>query len=138
MIVDDHKLVRESWQLLFNKNRSFNVIALCENGYQAIEQAEILKPDIILMDINMSPLNGFEVTERILKNNPAIKIIGLSANNQPRYASRLMKLGAMGYLTKTSLIEEINYGIMEVYHGRKYICQEVKKQLPPDETNPIN
>ncbi len=81
----------------------------------------------------MSPDNGFIITEKLVQMIPTLKIIGLSANNQPKYASRMMELGARGYLTKTSSLEEINHGINEVNEGRFYICNEIKKHLPPSE-----
>ena len=130
MLVDDHKIVRKSWKNLLENNPRFQVIADCDNGQTAIEQAEELIPDIMLVDINMSPLNGFTVTERVLETNPAIKIIGLSVNNQPKYAIKMVELGARGYLTKTSSLEEINHGILEVHKGEFYICEEVTRNMP--------
>ncbi len=133
ILVDDHKLVRQSWKMLLENNPRMEVVADCENGTTAIEQAQKLSPDIILVDINMSPDNGFIITEKLVQMIPTLKIIGLSANNQPKYASRMMELGARGYLTKTSSLEEINHGINEVNEGRFYICNEIKKHLPPSE-----
>jgi len=135
ILVDDHKLVRESWRKLLESNPRFRIIAECENGHSAIEQAQKKLPDIMLVDINMSPLNGFAVTEKIMETNPSIKIIGLSVNNEPIYASRMLNLGARGYLTKTSSFEEITQGIMEVHKGEFYICKEVRRNMPPAETN---
>lgn len=133
VLVDDHKLVRESWKILLENNPCFKVIADCDNGYTAIEHAENLIPDIMLVDINMTPMNGFAVTERILETMPSMKIIGMSVNNQPKYAVRMVELGARGYLTKTSSLEEINHGILEVHKGEFYICDEVRKNMPPSE-----
>ena len=133
MLVDDHQIVRQSWKSLLENNPRFKVIADCDNGESAIEQAEKLIPDIMLVDINMSPLNGFAVTERIMETTPSIKIIGLSVNNQPKYAIRMIELGARGYLTKTSSLEEINHGIIEVHKGEFYICEEVARNMPAPE-----
>jgi two-component system invasion response regulator UvrY len=127
ILVDDHQLVRESWKMLLETNPRVLVIAEFEDGESAIEQAPKLLPDIMLVDINMSPVNGFTVTEKILEVSPSIKIIGLSVNNQPMYANKMLELGAKGYLTKTSTLEEVHHGILEVYNGKNYICEEVKK-----------
>lgn len=129
ILVDDHKLVRQSWKYLLQNNPGFRVIAECENGHSAIEEAERLLPDIMLIDMNMKPMNGFDVTEKIIQKNPSVKIIGLSVNNYPAYATRMLELGARGYLTKTSPIEEINHAILEVYRGTLYVCEEVKKAM---------
>lgn len=133
ILVDDHKLVRQSWKMLLENNPRLKVVADCENGETALEETEKHSPDIILVDINMSPDNGFIITEKILRLLPSTKIIGLSANNQPKYAARMVELGARGYLTKTSSLEEINHGIEEVHEGRVYICKEIKKHMPPSE-----
>jgi DNA-binding NarL/FixJ family response regulator len=131
IFVDDHKIVRESWRMLLENSPRLSIVAECENGHSAIEQAEKLLPDIMLVDINMSPLNGFDVTEIVSKTAPSVKIIGLSVNNEPKYATRIMELGARGYITKTSSLDEIKHGIMEVYYGKIYICEEVRRNLPP-------
>lgn len=131
VLVDDHKLVRKSWKALLENNPRFRVVADCDNGDEAIKKAEEYRPDIMLVDINMSPLNGFMVTERVLDKVPSIKIMGLSVNNQPKYADKMISLGARGYLTKTSPLEEINHGITEVHNGKIYICEEVKRFMPP-------
>jgi DNA-binding NarL/FixJ family response regulator len=68
------------------KQSPVQVIADCDNGDAPIAEAERLQPDIMLVDINMSPLKGFMVTEKVLEKVPSVKIIGLSVNNQPKYA----------------------------------------------------
>jgi two-component system, NarL family, invasion response regulator UvrY len=129
MIVDDHEMVLRSWKSLLENNPDFEVIALCDKGEQAIVLGMELQPDIMLVDVKMEPMNGFTVTEKLAQKVPSIKIIGLSVNNQPRYANRMMKLGARGYLTKTSTLGEINQAIREVYAGRTYLCEEIQKKL---------
>lgn len=129
ILVDDHKLIRESWKMLLEKNSDIEVIADCDNGYRALELSTDLLPDILLVDINMSPINGFSLTEKITETLPSIKVIGLSVSNQPKYASKMIQLGAKGYLTKTSSLEEIQRGIKEVCSGEIYICDEIKSQI---------
>lgn len=129
MLVDDHRLILESWKILLDNDPRFSIVAECENGAEAIREAGETIPDIILMDINMSPINGFEATEKILATYPYIKIIGVSINNQPGYANRIMKLGAKGFVTKGSSFEELTHAIMEVHQGSEYICEEVRKNM---------
>lgn len=133
ILVDDHKLVRQLWVDLLEKNPLFKILADCETGEDAIQKTKELKPDILIVDINMSPTNGFAVTTEIIKTLPSVKIIGLSVNNQPKYALRMLELGAKGYFTKTSSLNEITKGILEVYNGNNYICEEVKKLMPSQE-----
>lgn len=131
ILIDDHKLVRESWKMLLESNPLFKVIALCEDGRSGIETVQKENPDIVLVDVSMTPLDGFVVTEKILEINPSIKVIGISISNQPIFANRMLESGAKGFITKTSTLEEINHGIMEVYKGEKYISKEIKKNIPP-------
>jgi two-component system invasion response regulator UvrY len=129
ILVDDHELVRGSWKLLLKQNERFSIIAECKNGAEAIEHAELLAPDIVLMDINMFPVSGIEATERITSKNPDIKIIGLSINNQPAYAERMLRAGARGYVTKNSTLHEMMHAILEVHDGRQYICEEIRNKM---------
>ena len=129
ILVDNHDLVRASWKLLLQNNPRLSLIGEANNGADALKQVQLNRPDIILVDINMSPMNGFELTERIIADDPSIRVIGLSVHNQPRYANRLRELGGSGYLTKTSPLDEINQGILEVFRGRKYLCQEVRSNM---------
>lgn len=133
VLIDDHKIIRNLYRKYLESYQQFTVIADYEDGVTAIEAIKTLMPDIILVDINMSPVNGLYVTENVLKNNPQQKIIGLSVKNQPAYARHMLELGAKGYLTKTSPIEEIIEGINEVYIGNTYICKEVMKKIDSED-----
>jgi two-component system, NarL family, invasion response regulator UvrY len=127
MIVDDHQAILHTWKTLLENNPNFQVIAIVSDPAEATAIAAELLPDIMLVDIKMQPVNGFALTKTIVEKIPSIRIIGLSVNNQANYARRMMQLGARGYLTKTSTLEEINHAIKEVFEGRNYICEEVKK-----------
>lgn len=133
LLADDHKLLRESWRNFLDRDPRFSVLAVCENGAAAIEYAGRLLPDIILVDINLSPYTGYAVTAAIAKNYPVIKIIGISLNSHPRYAKKMLELGAKGYLTKTSPLEEINQCILEVHNGGIYICEEISLRMKKPE-----
>lgn len=130
ILVDDHQLARESWSLLLGYDTRFTVVCECASGKEAIEQVKNLSPDIVLVDINMYPVNGFEVTMELLKDNPSTKVIGISVNNQPSYANRMLEIGAKGFITKGSPFEEVTHAIMEVQNGRSYICNEIKRMAP--------
>ena len=129
IIVDDHEMVRETWRMLLEGYHDLKVVRQCASGTEAIREVPALDPHVILMDINMKPVNGFEATQKILKTSPHIKIIGMSVNNQPGYAKNIMQLGARGYVTKNSSREEMLWAIHEVMKGRTYICEEVKGKM---------
>lgn len=129
LVVDDHKLVRESWGIILNSNPRFQVIGEASNPVEAIIIAKAKKPDIVLMDIVMSPLDGFEGTKMLRDALPESKIIGISMYAMPEYVRQMLQLGAMGYVTKNSPKEELFTAILEVSKGKRYICNEVKNIL---------
>jgi DNA-binding NarL/FixJ family response regulator len=133
LLVDDHKLIRDSWAFILNSDPRFNVVAETNSGEEAIELARDKKPQIVLMDVNMAPVNGFEATRQIHQVSPDSKIIGVSMHSMPAYAKRMLQLGAMGYVTKNSSKQEMINAIVEVNNGKKYICEEVKNILAQQE-----
>lgn len=126
LIADDHKLIRDTWSFILNTDERFKVVAECSNGEEAIEQAKNKRPQIVLMDINMTPVSGLEATKQIRKVSPGSRIIGVSMHSQPAYAKKMLQIGARGYVTKNSSREEMFRAIMEVHRGNRYICDEVK------------
>jgi two-component system, NarL family, invasion response regulator UvrY len=128
ILVDDHDLIRDSLKILLDKDNRFDVIAQCKTGTEAIKQAKELFPDVMLMDINMAPLNGFDTTKLILEINSSIKIIGLSVNNSPQYAARMFEIGGRGFVTKTSAFTELKTAIQKVFEGERYVCNEIQKK----------
>ena len=123
------------------KNENFDVVAECGEGERAIELARDKRPDVVLLDINMAPMSGFDVLKMIRKYSPSSKIIGVSMHSQPAYAKKMLRLGAKGYVTKNSPRQEMLEAISEVSNNRVYICQEVKNILSDqllngDQVNP--
>jgi two-component system, NarL family, invasion response regulator UvrY len=121
LVADDNTLMRGTLKMIIDRIKEVSFIGDCSNGEEIIALAKKRLPDIILMDINMSPINGFEATRKILKEHPAIKIIGLSMHNKASYAKNMLKLGAVGYVCKSSTHNEIIEAIKKVAGGGKYI-----------------
>jgi len=126
MLVDDHTLIRETWRALVATVENMEIVAECGDGRLAGELAKKTRPDIVLLDINMKPMNGFEVLKIIRPLSPLSKIIGLSMRSEPAFAKKFLRSGAKGYLTKNSPRHEMIDAINEVNKGNTYICQEVQ------------
>ena len=126
IIVDDHFHVRQAWSWVLNQVPRLNVIAQCANGQEAIEAARKLQPDVILMDINMAPVNGIEATRSIREFAPNMKIIGVSVQAERSYVNEMLRNGANGYVTKNSPSTEMVMAIDEVLAGNTYICEEIR------------
>lgn len=129
LIADDHQLIRETWEFLLNNDERFEVVGLCASGTEAVKTAMEKNPDVILMDINMGDMNGIDATAQIMKALPVAKIIIVSMLNQPAYVKKMMRLGAVGYITKNAPVEELRTAIIEVSNGNKYICEEMRQIL---------
>ena len=129
ILVDDHTMIRQTWRMLLERDQRMVVVAECSSGEEAIRMAGELQPDVMLMDINMAPINGFEATRAILQRHPQIHIIGISINNLPSYARNMLDIGAKGFVTKNSSREEMIFAIMEVSQGRTYVCKEIEQKM---------
>lgn len=126
LLADDHLLILETWKYLLEGDNRFTVIALADSGKKAVELASSLKPKVVLLDINMKEMNGFEATKLIRKCAPGTKVIGVSMHSMPAYAKKMIKCGASGYVTKNSPKQELIQAILKVSEGGTYICDEVK------------
>jgi DNA-binding NarL/FixJ family response regulator len=133
LLVDDHKLIRDSWSIILNNDPRFQVIGEMGGGDEAVEFAKTKRPKIVLMDVNMYPLNGFDATRLIRKYSPGSKVIGVTMHTMPAYARRMLQMGAMGYVTKNSSKDEMFTAIVQVDSGKKYVCEEIKNILAQQE-----
>jgi two-component system invasion response regulator UvrY len=126
MIVDDHKLVREAWTMILNDDPRFEVIADCPNAESAIMEVKELRPDVVIMDVNMPGMNGIEAVAHIRKFSPASKILGVSCYTFPDIARKMIQSGASGYVTKNSSKAEMIHAIVEITKGFRYTCKEIR------------
>jgi two-component system, NarL family, invasion response regulator UvrY len=129
MLIDDHTLIRETWRSLLFTIENMEIVAECGDGRMAGELAKNKRPDVVLLDVNMQPLDGFEVLKIIRKLSPLSKVIGLTMRSEPANVKKFLRLGAKGYVTKNSPRDELIYAIEEVHKGNIYICAEVKALL---------
>lgn len=133
LLVDDHKLIRDSWSYILNSDPRFRVIGSTAKAEEALAIAKGKHPKVVLMDLNMSPVSGFDLTKLIRKQSPDSRIIGVSMHSMPVYAKKMLQMGAMGYVTKNSSKEEMVTAIVSVSKGDKYVCDEVKNILAKQE-----
>ncbi len=129
VIADDHLLIAETWATLINMDPDFEVVKVFDNTQTLIEEISEIKPDIVILDININPFSGIEATKMIRRLAPGTKIIGVSMHNQPSFAKKMMRNGAMGYVTKSSNKNEMYDAIRSVMKGEKYICAEIQRNI---------
>ncbi len=129
LLVDDHELVRSGIEALLATEKDIVVVAVCNCGEEALRIVEQEPPDVILMDINMPGIGGFEACRRILQSRPSIKIIALSVHNDGPIPQQLLKLGVVGFVSKASPVSEMVAAIKSVISGKRYLCQDVASNL---------
>jgi len=125
LLVDDHELITTAIKSLLNAADNITVIGVAESGEQSILAVEALRPDVILMDVEMPGMGGAEACRRILKIHPEIKIIGLSQHDNNSVPKQLLKIGAVGFISKKSSSEEMIHTIHKVMTGDVYLCADV-------------
>ena len=125
LIVDDHRIVREGLTALLVKEDKYKIIGYAKNGHEAIREALEKKPDVVIMDLNMSELNGFTAIKKIVSKNDNIKILVLSMLADKRFISRAFKEGAKGYVLKDCAYDELINAIEAVCSGGIYISPDI-------------
>lgn len=129
MIVDDHQLIRETWSHILNAEPQFRVIAEFGNAEDAIDQAKTMRPNVVMLDVNLPGINGIEATKTLRKISPGSRILGISMHSHPAYAKQMIKNGALAYITKNASRQEMVHAIKETYAGRKYVGAEIRNIL---------
>jgi two-component system invasion response regulator UvrY len=129
LLVDDHELVRTGVNKILNEVKGFKVIDECETGEDAIKFCRMTEPDVILMDMDMPGMGGLEATKKILRLAPEVKIIILTAHTEDPFPTKVMKIGAAGYLTKGAAPNEMINAIRAVNSGQRYLPPEIAQQM---------
>ena len=131
MIVDDHALVAEGIEAILETYDDIEVVATLSNGRDAVDQIATLRPDVVLLDLNMPGITGLAATEMILERRPETLIVILSMHDSPEYISTAMSHGAKGYILKDVPTDEIKTAIDGVMAGGTYMCTGAKSSFSP-------
>ncbi len=131
VIADDHPMVAEGIEAILETYDDIDVVACLANGQEVVDQVAELKPDVILMDLNMPGLGGLSATEILLERDEATKVLILTMHSAPEYVSTAMRHGASGYILKDVPTEEIYDAIQAVMRGETYLCHGATEALAP-------
>ncbi len=136
LVVDDHPMVLEGMQAMLAQIAFASVTGLAQNAYQAMEMIGSDVPDIVITDINMPEISGIELTAKIRKEYPAVRVIAMSTFNERSYISQMVQQGASGYLLKSASKEEIEEAILTVNENKLYMSLDLN--LNKQEQQEIN
>lgn len=129
LVVEDHAIVRQGICAILSKVSRFKIAGQARNGREAVPMVRTLQPDVVLMDIGMAILNGLEATRQMLADNPATKVLILSAHSDRDNVERLIAAGVAGYIDKDSSAEILIKAIGEVAQGRKFFSAVIARHL---------
>jgi len=135
VIADDHGIVRQGLKRMIEEHPDMKVVGEAGDGRTAIKLAKELLPDLIIMDISMPDLNGIEAAHLILKQNPAIKIIALSMHSEKHFVIEMLKAGALGYILKSYLFDEVLKAIDTIRKNGYYLSPKITDVIIEDYIN---
>lgn len=121
MITDDHSMVREGLKNLLELDGDIEVIAEAENGEECLQKLLTVKPDVLLLDINMPKMNGLEVLKNLKDAKSKVKVLILTVHNETEYLMKAVEIGINGYVLKDSESAELKKAIFSIADGENYI-----------------
>ena len=134
-LVDDHQMLIDGLKAILSSEKDFEIVGECTFPLFAFEQIQLLKPDVVLTDINMPELNGIELVRKLHPRMANTKFIALSMFGERSYIKDMLQAGVSGYILKNTGREELVKAITMVSKGFEYFSEEVVHAL---ESNPVN
>jgi DNA-binding NarL/FixJ family response regulator len=125
IIVDDHQLFRNGLKFIINETPNFEVVAEAANGLEFLALLKNYKPDLVLLDINMPVMNGFETAQRALEMEPDLKILVLSMLDDEEFYNRMIEVGVKGFMLKDTDSQELVNALKTILEGKNYFSQEL-------------
>src|SRR5436305_13871784 len=142
LLVDDHALVRQGFKLILAAQADMEIVGEAGNGREAIQIAEKLRPDTVILDVAMPELNGIEATRRLVAALPHTRVVALSMHKDSVYVRETLRAGARGYLLKDSPAGDLVMAVRSVASGESYLSPAVSNAVLDDYrrhvTNPID
>lgn len=129
ILCDDHTIITDGISNLLAGEEDLEIVAVCHNGQEVLDALDDSDPDIVLLDIDMPIMNGFECAEAIQKRDPRIKIAMLTMHEEKALIKRFIEIGVKGYFLKTISREELLRALRRISQGEEYFPSDVTKAL---------
>jgi len=142
LLADDHAVVRQGFKMILGAQPDMEIVGEAGNGREAVELADRLKPEVVVMDVSMPELNGIEATRRLAESAPHVRVLALSMRKDSVYVREILRAGARGYLLKDSVAGDLVSAVRAIAAGEGYISPQVSNAVLDDYrrhvTNPID
>lgn len=129
MLADDHAVVRMGFRVLLDTSPDIRVVAEVDSGEEAVRRYPEVQPDVLVLDLSMPGIGGLEAISRILARDAHARILVLTAHEDAMHAKRVLKAGALGYLSKRGAAEELLQAIRQVHQRRTFLEAAIAQQL---------
>ena len=129
LICDDHTLFVEGLKAMLRNETSLSIVGEARDGRQAVELVKQLKPEVILMDVSMPDMNGFDATRRVHEFDPNAKVLILTMHDEEEFVARCLEAGAAGYIMKDAPASQLLFAIETVQKGERYLSPNVLKKV---------
>ena len=132
LLADDHTILRAGLRMMLNAQPDFEVVGEAQDGRQAIQEAQRLQPDVILMDITMPDMNGIEATRQIKKSLPETKVLILTMHEHDEYVFQALRAGASGYMLKEAADTDLISALRVIQNGQFYLSPTAQSVMVGD------
>ncbi len=132
LLADDHAVVRQGFRLILSAQSDMEIVGEAGNGREAVELAQSIRPDVVVMDVAMPELNGIEATRRLAASCPQTRVLALSMHKDSVYVREILRAGARGYLLKDSLDADLLVAVRAVSRGEGYLSPAVSEAVLSD------
>jgi two-component system response regulator NreC len=132
LLADDHVMVRSALRMLLEAQEDMTIVGEAKNGREAVALTRSLRPDIVLMDVQMPEMNGIEATREIKKGGGETAVLALTMYEDEQYFFEMLKAGASGYIPKRAAPDELVAAIRTVYNGEVFLFPSLAAQLVKD------
>ena len=132
LLADDHAMVRKGFRLILESEPDMEIVGEAANGREAVDRAEKLLPDVVVMDVAMPELNGIEATRRLATLSPRTRVLALSMHKDSVYVREILRAGARGYLLKDCVDTDLVEAVRAIANGDGYLSPAVSSGVLSD------
>jgi len=132
LLADDHEIVREGVKMILAKEPDFEMVGEAEDGQQALDLVERMKPNVVVMDISMPGMGGIEATQQVKERHPGVNVIALTMHEDESYVFKLLRAGASGYVLKRAAAQDLVQAVRAAAKGEAFLYPSVARKVVED------